>query len=99
MKYGLHRVMNGIFHASHMWNCFSMKEWKKGRKRSDNKMGKCKGWKGIPKREVEEMKGKTNGRRVVRELIWCEGEGKRRRPIRIGWINERSGKRSRRNKK
>jgi hypothetical protein len=32
-------------------------------------MGKCKGWKGILKREVEKIKSKRNGRTVVRELI------------------------------
>jgi hypothetical protein len=30
-------------------------------KRSDDKTGKCEGWKGIPKREVEDIKGKRNG--------------------------------------
>jgi hypothetical protein len=42
-------------------------EERKGR--SDDKTGKCKGWKGIRMREVEEVKGKKNGRTVVRELI------------------------------
>jgi hypothetical protein len=65
--------MNGMFHPSHTRNCFHIKEQKKGR-RSDNKMGICKGWKGIPKREVGELKGKRNGRTVARELIWHEGE-------------------------
>jgi hypothetical protein len=43
------------------------------------------GWKGIPKREVEEMKGKRNGRTVARQLI--------------GWINERTGESSWGNRK
>jgi hypothetical protein len=41
-----------------------MKESKRGR-RSDNKTGKSKGYKGIPKREVEDR----NGRTVTRKLI------------------------------
>jgi hypothetical protein len=77
MKYGLHKAMNRMFHASHKRNSFNMKEWKKWRRRSDDKMGKCEGWKGMPKREVENVKGKRNGRTVARELIWCEGEGRK----------------------
>jgi hypothetical protein len=42
---------------------------RKEEKRSDDKTRKCKGWKRIPKREVEEIKGKMNGRRVAKELI------------------------------
>jgi hypothetical protein len=40
----------------------------KGGRGSDNKTGKFKRWKGVPKREVEEIEVKRNGR-TVRELI------------------------------
>jgi hypothetical protein len=53
-------------------------EERKEEKRSDDKTGKCKGWKEIPKRELEEIKRKRNGRTMVRELIWCEGEEERK---------------------
>jgi hypothetical protein len=36
---------------------------------SEDKTDKCKGQKGIPKRELEEIKGKRNGRTVARKLI------------------------------
>jgi hypothetical protein len=35
-------------------------EEREDEKRSQNKTDKCEGWKGIPKREVEEIKGKRN---------------------------------------
>jgi hypothetical protein len=44
-------------------------EERKEEKRSDNMTSKCKGWKGIPKGKVKEIKGKRNGRTVARELI------------------------------
>jgi hypothetical protein len=44
-------------------------EERKEEKRSDDKRGKCKGWNGIPKKEVEEIKGKRNRKTVSRELI------------------------------
>jgi hypothetical protein len=60
--------MNGMSRASHMKNSFNMKECKKGRRRSDNKTGKCEGWKVIPKKVVEGLKGKRNGRTVTKKL-------------------------------
>jgi hypothetical protein len=44
-------------------------EERKEGNRCDGKVGKCKGWKGITKKEVEEIKRKRNGRTVSRELI------------------------------
>jgi hypothetical protein len=32
MKYGLQKAMSGMLHASHKWNCFNVKEQRKGRK-------------------------------------------------------------------
>jgi hypothetical protein len=44
-------------------------EERREEKRSDYKTDKCKGWKDIAKRELEEIKRKRNGRTVARELI------------------------------
>jgi hypothetical protein len=60
MKYDLDKAMNGMFHASHKRNCYNMKVQKKGRRRSDYKTGKCKGWKGIPKKGDEGKEERKN---------------------------------------